>query len=204
MSNNIPENSFHDLVLKNRSYRRFDASIPVSEQILFDLLELVRLTPSSKNRQPLKYILINNQDDCNFVFSHLKWAWFLRNWDGPSPEERPTAYLIMLLDKNLNDKADFDAGIAAQTILLGAVEKDFGGCIIRTFNRYELAKYFCLPENFDIIMVIALGKPAEEIIIDNNGSSGKMEYFRDENGLHHVPKRTVNELIYSPIRHDQD
>jgi nitroreductase len=198
------EKSFHNLVLKNRSYRRFDANFPVSKEVLTELLDLARLTPSSKNRQPLRYILVNNPDDCNFVFSHLKWAWYLRDWDGPSFEERPTAYLVMLLDKNVNDKADFDAGIAAQTILLGAVEKELGGCIIRTFNRYELAKYFQLPENFDIIMVIALGKPAEEIIIDNNDPSGKMEYFRDENGLHHVPKRTVNELIFNPLLHDQD
>ncbi len=185
-----------DLILKNRSYRKFKADQAVERDTLLELIDLARFAPSSKNRQPLKYILVNDTKKSDFVFEHLKWAWYIRNWDGPSPSERPPAYIIMLLDKELNDKADFDAGIAAQSILLGATEKGLGGCIIRTVNRYELSKYFDLPNQFDIVLIIALGIPAEEIQIDDQDTKGNMEYWRDENDVHHVPKRPLSELIY--------
>lgn len=204
MDSGMTYSSLFNLVLNNRSYRRFDNTFPVSKETLRELVGLARLTSSSKNRQPLKYILVTEEEECAFVFHRLKWAWHLRDWDGPSPYERPAAYLIMLLDKRLNERADFDAGISAQTILLGAVEKNLGGCIIRTCNRYELGKFFQLPEDLEIIMVIALGKPAEHVVLDDEDTTGKMEYYRDVQNVHHVPKRTVDELIYKPTRNDQD
>jgi nitroreductase len=185
-----------DLIQKNRSYRKFRPDKAVKREVLINLIDMARFAPSSKNRQPLKYILVTNYDECEFVFSHLKWAWYIRDWEGPAAEERPKAYIIMLLDTQLNDRADFDAGIAAQTILLGATEKGLGGCIVRTVNRYELGKYYDLDPHLEIVLVIALGEPAEEIQLEEDDRAGNMEYWRDDNGVHHVPKRPLNELIY--------
>lgn len=185
-----------ELIQKNRSYRKFNNSKPINRQVLMDLVELTRYAPSSKNRQPLKYILVSKPNENAFVFSHLKWAWYIRDWDGPTENERPPAYIVMLIDKQLNDKADFDAGIAAQTILLGAAEQGLGGCIIRTVNRYELGRHFDLPPHLDIIMVIAIGEPDQKIAIEEDDHIGNMEYWMDEEGVHHVPKRSLMELIY--------
>lgn len=185
-----------DLIKANRSYRKFKAGEPVSHEQLKAFVGLTRFTPSSKNRQPLKYILVSEKEDADFVFSHLKWAWYLRDWDGPTEHERPPAYLIMLLDNKLNDKADFDAGIAAQTILLAATEQGLGGCIIRTVNRYELARYFNLSDQHEIILVIALGVPDQEVIIEAMDAEGHVEYWQDAQGRHHVPKRSADTLIY--------
>jgi len=185
----------NELVNKNRSYRKFNANKPVADEILDSLVELARITPSSKNLQPLKYLLLNQKDDADFVFERLKWAWYLKDWNGPSVEERPTAYVIMLLDKNIHDNAMIDAGIAAQTILLGAVEKGLGGCIIRTANRYEIHKHFNLPDNLEIILVIALGEPAQIVKLTEVEPSGNIEYFEDENQVHYVPKRSFDEII---------
>lgn len=196
---------FTDLVKANRSYRKFDENFLVPREDLLQLVEISRFTPSSKNRQPLKYLIVTQPEEVAFVFKHLKWAWFLRQWEGPAPGERPPSYIIMLLDKTLNDRADFDAGICAQTILLGATAKGLGGCMIRTVNRYELGKYFRLDEQFEILLVMAIGKPTQEIIIEHDDLKGNMEYWADEQGRHHVPKRKLDDLLFNRTgMYDQD
>jgi nitroreductase len=185
----------NDMVLKNRSYRKFKADQPVSEEVLEALVGLARITPSSKNLQPLKYLLLNKKPDTDFVFERLRWAWYLKNWNGPLFDERPPAYIVMCLDKNISDNAMIDVGIASQTILLGAVEKGLGGCIIRTANRYEIHKRFGLADHLEIILVIALGEPAQTVKITEVGKTGNIEYFEDENQVHFVPKRSLNEII---------
>lgn len=183
------------LVYKNRSYRKFKTGEHISTETLEQLADLARVTPSSKNIQPLKYLLLNQKADTDFVFERLKWAWYLKNWQGPSEDERPSAYVVVLLDKQLNENALIDVGIASQTILLGAVEKGYGGCIIRTVNRYEIQKRFELPTHLEIMLVIALGKPAQEVKLTEIEEAGKIEYFEDEKGVHYVPKRKLDEII---------
>lgn len=153
----------------------------------------------------MKYLLVYDENEIDLVFGQLKWAWFLRNWDGPAEHERPPAYIIMLLDKRLNDRAEFDAGIAAQTMLLGASALGLGGCIVRTINRYVLGKFFNLPEYLEIVLVLAIGKPAHKVVLEATDAKGNMEYWTDETGVHHVPKRSFDELIYKPTsNNDQD
>lgn len=184
-----------DLVLNNRSYRKFKANTSVSDTLLETLIDLARVTPSSKNIQPLKYLLLNDKADTDFVFERLKWAWYLKDWNGPTQEQRPPSYIVMLLDKNLNENAMIDAGIASQTILLGAVEQGLGGCIIRTVNRYEIQKHFKLPGHLEIILVIALGEPDQVVELTDIDQEGNIEYYEDKNKVHFVPKRRLNEVI---------
>ena len=184
-----------DLVLRNRSYRKYHAEQMVSDDLLTSLIDLARITPSSKNKQPLRYIVVREKKETDFVFGTLKWAKHLTDWDGPSVAERPPAYIVMLLDKSINKPAMIDAGIAAQTILLGAVEKGLGGCIVRTVNRPEIEKYYQLPDHLEIIQVIALGFPNQEVSLTDVGKDGNTEYFEDENSIHWVPKRSLDEII---------
>lgn len=184
-----------EIVTKNRSFRKFKANESVSYDTLEALIDMARVTPSSKNIQPLKYLLLNQKADTDYVFERLKWAWYLKDWNGPTIEQRPPAYIIMLLDKDLNDNAMIDAGIASQTILLGAVERGLGGCIIRTVNRYEIHKHFNLAEQLEIILVVALGKPDQTVQLTNVEENGNIQYFENENKVHFVPKRSINEVI---------
>ena len=186
-----------DLVLRNRSYQKLQADHLVPIETLKLLVDLARVTPSSKNRQPIEYILVAGKDETDFVFNQLSWAKHLKNWAGPEKAERPPAYIIMLLDTMLNEQALIDAGISAQTILLGAVEKGLGGCIIRTVNRNELQQFYQLPQHLDIIQVIAIGKPQQVVKLTSVQVDGKTEYFED-NLIHFVPKRSLEEIIYTP------
>jgi len=186
-----------DLVLRNRSCRKFYTDHLVSVEMLMSLIELARVTPSSKNRQPLKYILVTGKDETDFVFNQLSWAKHLKNWAGPEKAERPPAFLIMLLDTMLNEQALIDAGISAQTILLGATEIGLGGCIIRTVNRSAVRQYYQLPAHLDIIQVIAIGKPQQDIELTSVQEDGKTEYF-EHKSIHFVPKRSLEDIIYIP------
>jgi nitroreductase len=184
----------HELIVKNRSYRRFYQEIEITEKLLLSWVNLARLSASGRNAQPIKYILSFKAEKNALIFPSLAWAAFLTHWDGPEEGERPSAYLIQLLDTTIANQYFCDDGIAAQSILLGAVEAGFGGCIFRSINKPKLMQALNIAEQFQIINVIALGKPKEEVVIDEM-QHGDFKYWRDENGVHHVPKRSLDELI---------
>jgi nitroreductase len=185
-------NDFLDLVLKNRSYRRFVESHSISRETLVELVSLARCTASAGNRQPLKYIISADPETNDRIFPCLSWAGYLKDWDGPATGERPAAYMVILLDEMIAKESMCDDGIAAQTILLGAVGKGLGGCIIQ---RERLRRELEIPERYKIRLVLALGKPAEEVVLEYLNPGGDIRYWRDEQGIHHVPKRSLDELI---------
>ncbi len=185
-----------DLILKNRSYRRFDQSVPVPMELLREMVDAARLSGSARNMQPLRYMLFNAPDDCARIFPTLAWAGYLKDWPGPAEGERPAAYMVQLGDLELTNDWWCDDGIAAQSMLLTAVEEGFGGCIIGSVEREKLRTLLNIPQRYKIIQVLALGKPAEEVVIDGI-AEGDIKYWRDEKGVHHVPKRGLDELIIS-------
>lgn len=184
-----------DLILKNRSYRRFDETSAVDVKTLRELVDLARLSPSGANLQPLKFILVHDAHGCARVFPHLAWAGYLTDWPGPSEGERPTAYIVILHDKGIKMMAGCDHCIAAQSILLGAAERDLGGCIIGSVQRAGLRGALRIPEQYEIKLVIALGRPIERVVLETAAPGGGIEYWRDDDGVHHVPKRPLDEII---------
>ncbi len=183
-----------DLVLKN-TYRRFYENHKINLETLRELVALARITPSAANRQSLKYVLSNTEGKNSKIFETLAWAGYLKEWDGPEPGERPSAYIIVLGDLEIGKNYfDVNAGIAMQSILLGAVEKELGGCIFAAINRELLAMSLSIPERYQVLYVIALGKPKEKVVIDDI-IEDDIEYWRDKDATHHVPKRTLDELI---------
>jgi nitroreductase len=187
--------TLQELVVKNRSYRRFHESHAVSRETLVELVGLARYCASAANRQPLRYILSADPKTNDLIFPCLTWAAYLKDWPGPAPGERPAAYIIMLIDQNITKDWWCDDGIAAQTILLGAVERGLGGCMLGAIDRERLRKALNIPEHLLIRLVIAIGKPAEKVVVDDLEPGGDIKYWRDENGVHHVPKRKLEELI---------
>lgn len=183
------------LIRKNRSYRRFYEDIPVSLVTLRELVDLARLSASAANAQPLKYALICDPVTNAQVFGNLAWAAYLKEWDGPPAGERPSAYIIILGDKTIRQVFGIDPGIAAQSITLGAAELGLGGCILASIKKDALRATLQIPGQFEILFVIALGTPREQVVLEEVGSDGNIEYWRDEAGVHHVPKRTLDEVI---------
>lgn len=183
------------LILKNRSYRRFYSKNKIKHSFLEELVDLARLSASGANIQPLKYIISTDDIENIKIYDCLNWAGYLSDWDGPIESERPTGYIILLGDTNISKNFGIDPGIACQSILLGAVEKDFGGCIFASINRKKLIESLKIPAQFEVLNVIALGKPKENVILKDINSDGDIKYFRDANNNHIVPKRKLADIL---------
>jgi len=183
-----------DLILKNRSYRRFFQNEKINREQLLEWIDLARLSASGRNSQSLKYVVSSDDLFNAQIFEHLAWAGYLKSWAGPVEGERPAAYIIMLHDKSIAQNYFCDDGIAMQSMLLGATEAGFGGCMVYSLNRNKLRELLNLNDQFDIIGVLALGKPKETVVIDDM-IDGDIKYWRDENQVHHVPKRPLDEII---------
>ncbi|MCR5324501.1 MAG: nitroreductase family protein [Lachnospiraceae bacterium] len=182
----------HDLVLKNRSYRRFYEDVAIDRETLIELVDMARNTPSAANKQPIRYKIVNDKAGCDKIFPNIGWAGYLKDWPGPEEGERPAAYIIMAVSADAN--ATIDEGIAGQTILLGAVEKGLGGCFLGNIKKDRIAECISLPANMKIDYVIALGKPKETVVLEDI-KDDDIKYYRDEEGVHHVPKRTLEQVL---------
>jgi nitroreductase len=185
---------FRDLVLKNRSYRRFDAAVAVDRDTLIELVDLARQTPSTGNQQPLKYFLSTDAETNAIIYHNVTWAGYLTDWPGPAEEERPGAYIVILRDNQISRADSPDIGIAAQTIMLGAAEKGLGGCMFASMKK-GLREALGIPEQFEIVLALAIGKPAEEVVLEPVGPTGSIRYHRDAAGVHYVPKRSLEDII---------
>ncbi len=186
--------NFNTLIEKTRTYRRFDGKHEITADTLTSLVNLARLSASGANRQPLKYIFVTDPAQRETLYPCLAWAGYLTTWEGPDNGERPTAYIVILGDKEISESFGIDHGIAAQSIMLGATEAGLGGCIIASVKKERLRTAFDIPKQYEILLVLALGKPVEEVVIETIRNND-VKYWRDDKKVHHVPKRTLDEII---------
>lgn len=186
------------LIEKTRTYRRFEQSRTIDQQLLTDLVDLARLGGSARNCQPWQYGIVNDEDTCRAIFPYLGWAGYLTDWKGPVQGEQPSAYVLCLLNRSWlkgNDKeAHFDLGIATQNLLLGAMELGIGGCRIGAFNP-KLADLFELDDQLELSLVVALGYPKESVILEKARNLDDIKYWRDAEDIHHVPKRSLSDIL---------
>jgi nitroreductase len=190
--------SLKELILKNRSCRRFHEEVAIPTETLMSLIDLARISSSARNAQSIKYVISNTPEKNALIFPQLSWAGYLKDWNGPKAGERPSAYLIMLSDTRITDNYFCDEGIFANNILLGATEMGLGGCMIGSVERVKLQKALKIPKYFKIIQVVATGKPKEVVVLEE-AIDGNIKYYRDAEGVHHVPKRPLSELIVDLI-----
>jgi nitroreductase len=182
------------LIFKARSYRRFHQKEKINPNFLKDLVNLARLTPSAANLQPLKFMISAEEEKNALIFPCLKWAAYLEGWGGPEEGERPSAYIVVLQDTSIAKNPGCDHGLAAQTIMLGAVAAEYGGCVIASIDKEQLRRILSLDGRMEILLVLALGRPKERVVLENI-TDGNVRYWRDKNNVHHVPKRPLDEVL---------
>ncbi len=186
----------HDIVAEARSIRSFDTSKPIKREVLISFVDTLRLIPASCNYQALKYLIITDKAECDYMRSQTRWAALLPDYNGPDAAHSPTAYMVICHDTSVTENETMylkDVGIAAQTVNLLAREKGIGCCMIGSFNIGAVSEYFSLPENIKPKLTLALGYPDEFPVCEDE--KGSVVYYRDENNVHHVPKRKTKDLI---------
>ncbi len=183
----------YDLVIKNRSYRRFNAKRRISTDEIAKMLECARCSASAGNLQRIRYATFNEKEQCDAIVKSLGFAAYLKDWKGPKDSEQPAAYIILLTEKDPDINLSIDIGIAAQSILLSATEMGLGGCMLRNFSSEEI-KNLVGKSDYAPCLVIALGEPDEKAYI-TNVKNGDIKYYRDENDFHVVPKLSLEDLI---------
>lgn len=187
--------SVRDLVYSSRSVRRFVEGEHVGREVLLDLIDLARVTPSGNNRQSLKFALVHESGMAERIFGCLRWAAAIPGWEGPTSGERPPAYIVILGDTEIAPTFGCEQGIVAQTMLLGATERGLAGCIVGSVDRDRLRHALALDARFEILLVVALGRAAETVALEEVGPDGDVRYWRDDAGVHHVPKRSVGDIV---------
>lgn len=187
-----------DLLLSNRSYRGYDETYVFSRAQMEEFIDGTRKCPSAANLQPLAYYIAYEQDKVEQILSCTKWAAALPELNLPREGHHPTGFIVICQDtdvsSNLNSSM-IDIGIAAQSILLMAAEKKLGGLMIRNFDADHLKAVLSLADRYEPQLVIALGKPDEKIVLTDVKTDGSTKYYRDENDVHYVPKRTLKSII---------
>lgn len=189
------DNCIRTLTRKSRSTRRFQEERLLPEGHIIGLIDIARFCPSARNRQPLKYIISVDPEETKEIASALLWALDLPDWDGPSLGERPPAYITIVAPEKCSPDPVIDLGIAAQTILLAAAEQGISGCMFGSIKREEMKRILPVPEGYEILLVIALGYSAEEIRLEPIGDDGDTRYWRTPDGVHHVPKRSLEDCL---------
>ena len=191
-----------DIIRKTRTVRKFQEEMKIPQETLLDLIDLARLGGSARNCQPLCYMLITDSEQCDKIFPLLGWAGYLSDWPGPEPGERPVAYILCLLDtkrcKGPENEAYIDLGIASQNILLGAAELGIFGCRIGAFSKDAVGRSVALENRYKPLLVLALGYPAEEVVLEKMEQDGDIRYWRDADVVHHVPKRQLSDIVLEP------
>ena len=194
---NMDFESLRQLMKEDRSVRRFHEERKVSFETLERLVELTRYCHSGRNAQPLRYVVVCDSEICGKIYPTLKWAGYFKDWDGPEIGERPVAYLIQCLDAKYGKDSLCDDGIQLEAISLGMRTLGLGGCIIKAFNAPLLSDILNLDERFLPRYVFAIGYPKEEVCIEDMScdEEADFKYYRSSDGVHHVPKRPLSELI---------
>lgn len=190
-------NDLKNLMMSDRTVRRFRESERIPVETLEKVVELVRYCPSGRNAQPLRYVIVTSEDDKEKVYPLLKWAGYFKDWDGPEKGERPAAYIIQCLDTKYGNNCLCDDGLQLEAMTLGLRTLGIAGCIIKAFDSIKLHEELRVGERYLPRYVLAVGYPAENVELeDMDGSEdADFKYYRTSDGTHHVPKRPLSELI---------
>ena len=184
----------YETICQRRTIRRFQQK-PLPEDLLERLVNGARLAPSGANLQPCAYIVVDEPGLVDDLFSCVRWAAYIAPAGDPPPGERPVAYIIVLVDlARKKTGGEVDAAAAVENILLAAWEEGVGTCWLKSVDRQRVGKILGIPELVTVDSVIAMGYPNEQPVVEE--MQGSVEYWKDGEGILHVPKRRLKEMFH--------
>ena len=183
----------YDIIINRRTIRRFTQK-PLDLNVLKKCINAGRLAPSAANLQPLAYFLVTEKKPCAQVFEAVRWAGYIEPKWTPDEQERPTAYIVVLVNDTKNPYFQRDVGFATENIVLTAEAEGLGSCILCNIDKEKIQHILKIPKPHSVDSVIALGYKAETSVTEEFHDSVK--YWRDEQGVLHVPKRKLDDIVH--------
>lgn len=191
-------NEWKDLLKSSRSTRGYDESRKISREELVQLVDCARYAPSTMNMQPLRYRLVCEPDEVAKVQALTKWAGALKGVHLPHEGHCPPAFLVICHDTQIAAAGPGfvrDVGIVSQTIALSARVMGLGGCILGAFSADAVKEALGLDAHLLPMLIVAIGKPDETIVLTEAEKGESVAYYRDENDVHYVPKRRLEDVL---------
>jgi len=183
-----------DLILSRRTIRNFKPD-PLPPGTLERLAGAARVAPSAANLQPLEFIVIDSPEVRAEILPCLKWAAYINPAGNPLPGHEPAGYVVILLNSGIREKMfEYDAGAAIENMIIAALGEGIGACWLLSIDRERIREILKVPESYRVDSVLALGYPDESPVVEELGESCK--YWKDENGILHVPKRKTADVIH--------
>lgn len=180
------------LLRKNRSYRGYDPSFEVREDQLRRIVAVNTLIPSARNSQALRFRLVT-RNEAHKVLPHIRLGGALPHLHLPYPGTQPEAFIVVMSAIEPDHYIYIDLGISAQSMLLQAAEIGLNGIMIGACDKERLQEELQLP--YRPLLVIAIGRGNEQIRLVEIGAEESHSYYRDEAGVHYVPKVRLEDLI---------
>ncbi len=187
-----PRASLEQLLRKNRSCRGYDRSFVVRADQLRRLIAVNTLTPSARNQQVLRFRPVT-AEEAHKVLPHIRLGGALPELHLPFAGTEPEAFIIVCSTVEPDAYVYMDLGIAAQSMLLQATEIGLNGLCIGAFDREAIRRELGLA--LQPLLVIAVGRSCERIELEAIDASESHAYYRDAEGVHHVPKLRPEELL---------
>jgi nitroreductase len=182
-----------EIMKSRRSIRRFKQK-PIEIETLKEFVNAGRLAPSAANLQPVEFFIVNDKNICAKIFDTIGWAAYIKPTWKPDENERPIAYILLLISDIKNKYYLRDVSFATENIVIAAESKKIGTCVICNINKEKIREILNIPNNYEIDSLIALGYKAEYPVVEDFKDTVK--YWRDENQILHVPKRKLEKIIH--------
>ena len=179
-----------------RTYRRFDESRAIPDEVVADMKKAAYLSSSAMNRQPLKYIYVRTPETVNAIFDITSWGGALPDGLGrPKVGERPTMFVVILSVKELQSRfTAFDEGLAASNLTLAAYAHGVGSCILGSVKVDPLRQILDISDEYDVSCVIGFGYPTHtSAVVD--AENNDIKYRLDDEKNYIVPKRKIEDTV---------
>lgn len=187
----------YNTIVSRRTIRKFQQK-PIKLSILKRIVNAGRLAPSAENLQALEYVIAVDDALRKKIFPNLRWAGYIAPEGNPKDGERPIAYIIILVNKEISFGSFFkyDVGASAENITMAALEEGIGCCWIGSFNRVKIQNILKIPVGYSVDLVLALGYPLESPEYYDIEKGKPIKYYKDASGVLHIPKRKLDDIIH--------
>ncbi len=149
-----------EAIKTRRAYRSLDPVV-ISEEMIEELIEAVRLAPSCFNNQPWRFVFVTEKAVLQEIFKTLskgnEWA------------TKASLVIAVFSEKQLDCEIKgreyylFDTGMATAFLILQATELGLVAHPIAGYDEEKVKEVLNIPKEMKVITLVIVGKHSDEI-----------------------------------------